>query len=72
MLPSRIRQSSLSVVPCGHPKPNFLEAVPSLDHCSQQSRTVDTFRPSFSAVSREEGSPSRSRITGPRLNLVSC
>ncbi|GFU92965.1 hypothetical protein TNCV_2081111 [Trichonephila clavipes] len=31
----RIRRSSLLVVPRGHPELGFLEALPSLDHCSQ-------------------------------------
>ncbi|GFT25848.1 transposable element Tcb1 transposase [Trichonephila clavipes] len=55
----RIRLSSVSVVPRGHLEPYFLEAVSSLDHCFQQSCTVDTFQPSFSAMLGKENPPSR-------------
>ncbi|GBL72492.1 hypothetical protein AVEN_115404-1 [Araneus ventricosus] len=68
----RTRRSSISVVPRGHPEPGLLEAVPSLDHCCQQSCTVDTFLPSLSAISRKENPPSRSPTTRPRSNSVSC
>ncbi|GFS69168.1 uncharacterized protein TNCV_4010181 [Trichonephila clavipes] len=49
----RIRWPSLSVVPSGLTEPGLLEAVPSLNHCAQQSCTVDSFCPSFSAMSRK-------------------
>ncbi|GFV59723.1 hypothetical protein TNCV_1907941 [Trichonephila clavipes] len=58
--------------PSGQPEPG-LEAVPSLDNCYQQSCTVDTFQRCLSAISRKEyHTPSRSPITRPRSNLVSC
>ncbi|GFU98526.1 transposable element Tcb2 transposase [Trichonephila clavipes] len=62
----KIWRSSLSVEPRGYPKPGLLEAVPSLDHCYQQSCTVDTFRLSLSAISRKENPHSRCPITQPR------
>ncbi|GBN00386.1 hypothetical protein AVEN_95725-1 [Araneus ventricosus] len=65
-----MRRSSLSVVPLGLSEPGLLEAVPSLDHCCQQSCTVDTFLPSLSAISRKENPPSRSPTTRPRTNSV--
>ncbi|GFV99571.1 uncharacterized protein TNCV_5079351 [Trichonephila clavipes] len=66
----RIRRFSFSVVPRGHPEPCLLEAVPSLDYRSQQSCTVDTFRPSLSAIPRKENPPSHSPITRPRSNSL--
>ncbi|GFW46776.1 hypothetical protein TNCV_2981321 [Trichonephila clavipes] len=36
-------------------EPGLLAAAPFLDDCSQQLCTVDTFRPSLSAISREDG-----------------
>ncbi|GFU49483.1 uncharacterized protein TNCV_1590351 [Trichonephila clavipes] len=68
----RIRWSTLSVVPCGRPELGLLEAIPSLDYCSPQSCTVDTFLPSLSAISQKENPPTRSPITRPRSNSVSC
>ncbi|GFY07171.1 uncharacterized protein TNCV_277181 [Trichonephila clavipes] len=64
----RIRRSSLLVVPRGHPEPRLLQAILSLDHCFQQLCTVDTFRPSLSALSRKENPPF---VTRPRSNSVS-
>ncbi|GFU22857.1 hypothetical protein TNCV_4966041 [Trichonephila clavipes] len=61
----------LSVVPRGCLEPGLLEAVPSLDHSSKQSYTVDTFRPSLSAISWKENSLFRTFITRSRSNLVS-
>ncbi|GFU92412.1 hypothetical protein TNCV_824381 [Trichonephila clavipes] len=53
------------------PEPDILEAIPSLDHCPQQSCKVDTFPPSLTAISRKENPPSRSLITLPRSNSKS-
>ncbi|GBL92758.1 hypothetical protein AVEN_119137-1 [Araneus ventricosus] len=50
------------------PEPGLFEAVPSLDHCRQQSCTVDTFLPSLSAISQKENPPSRSPTTRSRSN----
>ena len=50
----RIRRYSPSVETRGRPEPDLLEEVPSLDHCSQQTCTVDTCRSSLSAISRKE------------------
>ncbi|GFS70648.1 hypothetical protein TNCV_520561 [Trichonephila clavipes] len=54
----RTRWSSLLGVSLGHQKRVNLEAVSSLDHSSQKSCPLDTFRLSLSAISRKENPPS--------------
>ncbi|GFU35305.1 uncharacterized protein TNCV_2143571 [Trichonephila clavipes] len=62
----------LSVVPRGHPEPGILEAVSYPDHFSQQSCTVDTFRPSISAISPKDNPLSRNPLARPHSNPVRC
>ncbi|GFV06051.1 hypothetical protein TNCV_3143421 [Trichonephila clavipes] len=52
-----------SVVPCGILEPGHLEAVQSLDYCSQQSCIVDKFQPNLSVILWKENSLSFSPIT---------
>ncbi|GFY32783.1 uncharacterized protein TNCV_4638891 [Trichonephila clavipes] len=58
----QIRWYFLLVVLRDHPDPRLLEAVPSFDHCSQQSCTLDTFPPGLSAISWKENPPSHSSL----------
>ncbi|GFS88110.1 hypothetical protein TNCV_764881 [Trichonephila clavipes] len=51
---STIQLSSLSVVSRDHLEPVHLQTVPSLENCSQQLYTVNTFRPSLFAIPQKK------------------
>ncbi|GFV44050.1 hypothetical protein TNCV_3571711 [Trichonephila clavipes] len=68
----QIKLSSIPVVPPGQQESDALEAVSSHADCFQQPYTVIKFRPSLSDISWRENSPSRSLITQPHSNSVSC